>query len=251
MAAHYDQFDYPGYWAGRDYENASEIIAIKNFLAQISRIKTVLDIGAGYGRLTPAYQYRAKKIILSDPSSKLLSVAKKKLNKQNIKYLHSKIENLCSKIRPKSVDLVLMVRVLHHLTNIDVAFEKINRMLDSHGYFILEFANKRHFKACISEFCKGNFTYPSDIFPKDRRCAQSVKNNALPFVNYHPDLIMKKLSEHGFEIVEKRSISNIRIPLAKKLFTLDLLQELESFLQKPLSLFNFGPSIMLLARKID
>ena len=75
MGAHYDSYDYPAYWQDRDYEHNSEIEAIKAFLGKIPEINNILDIGTGYGRLTPTYSFRAKKIILSDPSSKLLSKA--------------------------------------------------------------------------------------------------------------------------------------------------------------------------------
>jgi hypothetical protein len=53
MPAAYDTYDYPSYWEGRDYEHGSEEIAIKGFLNRIAKIKTALEIGAGYGRLVP------------------------------------------------------------------------------------------------------------------------------------------------------------------------------------------------------
>ena len=86
MSSHYDTYDYPSYWTERKYEHESEVIAIKHFLSKIRKIKSALEIGAGYGRLTPSYAYRAKRIILTDPSKNLLDLAKKSLSKKEIWY---------------------------------------------------------------------------------------------------------------------------------------------------------------------
>jgi len=75
MAAAYDTYDYPGYWIGREYEHEAEIFAIKSFLKKIPVIKNVVEIGAGFGRLVPAYFFRARRVVLTDPSSKLLKIA--------------------------------------------------------------------------------------------------------------------------------------------------------------------------------
>ena len=103
-----------------------------------------------------------------------------------------------------------MVRVLHHIEDIDNAFEIISNLLKKGGYFILEFPNKSHLKANIRHFLKGDLTFPINIFPIDIRSKKHVKKNTLPFINYHPDQILEKLKEKGFEIVEIRSVSNIR-----------------------------------------
>lgn len=250
MSAHYDTYDYPFYWEGRDYEHESEVIAIKDFLNQIPKIKTILEIGTGFGRLTLSYSFRAKKIILSDPSAKLLKLAREK-NKDNpkIRYLQSSLEHLPHKIRPNSIDLVIMVRVIHHLDDLEEALKTASKMIKEGGYFILEFANKSHGKATFKEICKGNLTFPLDIFPKDIRSVKSKKKKTLPFINYHPDTVQEALENLDFEIISKKSVSNIRSDRFKKLFPLSFLLSLEKILQGPLSNVNFGPSIFILARK--
>ena len=248
MPSAYDYYDYPAYWKGREYEHLSEVFALKKFLSRIPSLKTTLDIGAGFGRLTPYYCFRAKKTILSDPSAKHLGQARRKLkHKKNIEYLQAGIETVSEKIRPSSIDLVILIRVLHHIKDIDLAFKTINKLLKKNGFLILEFANKKHLKAVISEFIKGNVTFPLDIFPKD--LMEKRKKKFLPFKNFHPDIIVHKLLGHGFKIIEKRSVSNIRSPILKRLFPLQSLISLEEKLQKPLSSINFGPSIFILAQK--
>ena len=96
MKAPYDTFDYPSYWTKRDYEHNSEVFAIQEFLKKIENIKTVVEIGAGFGRLTPYYSFRAKKTILIDPSSKLLRLAKENLDSEKIKYIQKYGEESCN-----------------------------------------------------------------------------------------------------------------------------------------------------------
>ena len=249
MPAAYDTYDYPSYWKGREYEHGCDILAIKSFLQKIPEINTVVEAGSGFGRLVPSFSFRAKKIILTDPSTKLLKLARERLKSEKFNFLKIKIKNLPNKIKGKSVDLIICVRVLHHLEDIEEAFIVFNKILKDKGYLILEFPNKCHFKARVSKYLRGDFTFASDIFPKDLRSKINKKEKTIPFYNYHPDYIAKKLTSNGFEILERRSVSNIRSPLLKKFFPVSLFLSIESYLQKPFASFNFGPSIFLLARK--
>lgn len=252
MAAHYDTYDYPSYWIGREYEHESEVLALKSLLDKIRKIDTILEIGAGFGRLTPTYLYRARKIIISDPSTRLLGIARDKYRgKKNVKIVQSRAENLTEKLPGSSADLIIMVRVLHHLEDTGNFLEAARKLLKPNGYLILEFANKNHIKATLREFLKGNITFPLDIFTKDLSTKKSAKRKSLPFQNFHPDLIRHKLEEKGFEIKEGRSVSNIRSPFLKRILPCESLLSLEKFLQKPLYYINFGPSVFLLAQKKD
>ena len=252
MGAHYDTYDYPSYWIGRQYEHEAEVVAIKSFLQRIPKIDTILEIGAGFGRLTPSYLYRARKIILSDPSAKLLGIARDSFGeRKNIKIIQSKVENLSQKIAKESVDLIIVVRVLHHLEDPEKFFNIAAGLLKKNGYLILEFANKRHLKAALIEFFKGNFTFTLDIFPKEVKGTKGKKKSALPFLNFHPDIVKHMLKERGFLIKEGRSVSNIRSYLLKKILPCESLVAIERFLQVPLYLISFGPSIFLLAQKSE
>jgi len=248
MAAYYDHYDYPSYWIGRQYEHEAESLALKSFLNKIPAIKTTLEIGAGFGRLTKIYLYRSKKVILSDPSARLLKIARNEFNRKKVVFIQSTLENIPTKIKPSSLDLVILVRVLHHIKDFEKAFKIIYKILAPNKYFILEFANKQHFKAKIIQFIQGNLTFPLDIFPKDIRKKTKTKKT-LPFINYHPEIILKCLKDNGFEVEEIRSVSNIRANFLKRFFSLDLLLFFEKILQKPLAKIFFGPSVFILARK--
>lgn len=250
MPAAYDKFDYPSYWKGRDYEHKSEIHAISEFLESIKKIKTVVEIGGGFGRLVQTYAFRAKKTIITDPSSQLLKIAKDSTsNIKNISFIHSKAENLKGKIKTNTIDLVLMVRVLHHIRKPEKVFSEISRILKSGGYFILEYPNKAHFKANFRELMKGDITYSMDIFKVDKTSKRNKKKGSLPFYNYHPDNISDLLKSHDFEVISRRSVSNIRSTFLKRIFSVEFLFGLEKLLQIPFSYLNFGPSMFVLVRK--
>ncbi|MBI2065978.1 methyltransferase domain-containing protein [Candidatus Woesebacteria bacterium] len=250
MAAHYDTYDYPTYWIGREYEHEAEVVALKAFLEKIPKIDTILEIGAGFGRLTPSYLFRARKIILSDPSSRLLAIARDTFGeRKNVKFIQSSAENLPRMLSKESVDLIILVRVFHHLKDPNNFFDVSFRLLKKNGYLILEFANKEHLKATFKEFLRGNVTFPLDIFPKHVEGSRRRKKSSLPFLNFHPDIVKHELTERGFEIKEGRSVSNIRSTFFKKFLASDTLIVIERALQVPLYLISFGPSIFLLAQK--
>lgn len=250
MPAPYDNYDYPAYWKGREYEHNSEFLAIKKLLFRIPKVDRSIEIGAGFGRLLPAYQFRVKKIVLSDPSAKLIAKARNKYrNNKRVEFIQSTLDNLKNRKRAKSFDLCIMVRVLHHIEDIDKAFENVSNLLKDKGYFILEFPNKSHLKAIFKKICRGDFTYPLNIFPLDIRSKKNIKKKTLPFINYHPDQIIEKLEAAGFDLIETRSVSNIRSSFMKRLFPISFLLDLEKYIQIPFSKLNFGPSFFVLAKK--
>lgn len=250
MAVPYDTYDYPSYWKGRDYEHQSEFAAIKYLLAKIPTIRKVLEVGAGFGRLVPAYFYRAKKVVLTDSSAGVLRLARQKLKDETrVEFQQISLENIASKFRPHSFDLVVLIRVLHHVQDTPQAFKIISSLTTDRGYFILEFPNKYHLKARWQQLLKGNFDFATDLQPLDIRCAKSVKKKTLPFFNYHPRYIENQLRQNGFKIIEKLSVSNMRSSFLKKYFATETLLTWEKWLQKPLSFLDFGPSIFVLAQK--
>src|SRR3990167_11271895 len=250
MAAAYDTYDYLSYWLGRGYEHKAEVLAIREFLQKIKKVRTILEVGAGFGRLIGSYAFRAKKVIVTDPSSKLLRIARDRFrDKKKFRFIHTSLENLPDKVRGGSIDLVIIIRVMHHLKNLEESVSILARIVKKGGYLILEYPNKRNWKAIFKEILHGNLTFPLDIFPKDLRSKRSVKLKKLPFFNYHPDKIQSLLVSNGFSVIEKRSVSNLRSGPLKRALSIDTLLFLERYLQKPLALLSFGPSIFLLARK--
>lgn len=250
MAA-YDDYDYSRYWISRKYEHLSEVAVLKDFFATIGRNKRIIDIGGGYGRLAKEYSKYAKSITIAEPSLSLLNKAKKYLSgiASNLKYVNSPLEKLDTTTIHNNYDVAVLVRVIHHIESPKTAIVVASKALDKGGYFILEFANKIHGKAIFKNFLNGNFTFPLEIFPADKRSSKNKKVNSILFLNHHPDVIYDELRKHGFKIIKKRSVSNIRNKFLKEKLPMSVLIIVEKFLQKPLAKINFGPSIFILAKK--
>lgn len=245
MTVPYDSYDYPGYWKKRKYEDLSEKIALKKLFREIPKKNSLIDIGGGYGRFIETYTKIFKKCLLIDPSEKLLELAKKKQDKfKNIFFKQGKAEKL--PVKANQFDVVLMIRVIHHLPQLEKAFKEAHRVLKPGGFLILEFANKIHLKSTIKAIFKRKLGYLLSHAPENISSKKSV-----PFFNYHPSHIKSMLIINGFKIKKTFSVSNFRNPVFKKLIPLSVLLFLESHLSlltSHLSLFP-GPSIFILAQK--
>jgi len=246
--AFYDHYDYQRYWRGREYEHEAETQALKRLFAQIplKKQKTLLDIGAGFGRITPLYANKFSFCLLVEPAKKLINQARKSLKYKNLKFKLDSAENL--KLS-KKFDVVLFIRVAHHVKNLDSVLNNINRHLKSDGYLVLEFANKINFKAKIKAVFRGDFSFLKDEAPYDRRSPANLNQETILFLNHHPKKINQSLKKSGFEVVDQLSVSNFRLPILKKIIPTGILLWGEKFFQPILAKINFGPSIFILAKK--
>ena len=235
-------YDYISYWGNRSYEHNSEVIALKKLLPK--KGKRIIDIGAGFGRLFPVYESRFKEIILFEPSKKLLEQARDNINKSTIDKVFFRIGKIPIRDRPNlglsliEYDCVLMVRVVHHLEDLNSAIASVSKIIKKDGVFILEFANKIHFLNILKNSARLNFGF---FFTQPYKVGT--------FILWHPAYVKEVLEKNGFALEKKLSVSNFRSSLLKKLIPEKILLVLEDCLQKPLSYINFGPSVFVKAVK--
>jgi ubiquinone/menaquinone biosynthesis C-methylase UbiE len=247
--AFYDQYNYRSYWQGREYEHQAEIKALKKLFAQIphKKTKTLVDIGCGFGRLAPLYNQLFASCFLVEPSAKLLNQAKRKLAKcPNLDFKQGSWEKLNL---PQKVDVALVVRVAHHIQDIDLAIKNISQHLNEDGFLILEFANKINFKIRLKMFFCGRLDFCHNLDPCDRRSPGNINEETIIFLNHHPQKIIQALEKNGLKVIDKLSVSNFRWPILKKIIPTKILLAAEEKLQRPLAKIDFGPSIFILAKK--
>lgn len=248
--AFYDSYDYLSYWQGRDYEDNCERIALEKFFKKITVKKSIIDIGGGFGRLVSVYSPLFEKCLVLDPAEKNLIVGKEKTkNFVNVSFVQGLLPNLS--INDSSFSVALLIRVSHHLPDLLPSFREINRILEKDGFFILEVANKIHFLARARAISHGNFSFAKDLSPLERRSEVNIKEGSIAFANHHPKKIIADLKETGFLVKDILSVSNFRSPIIKKIIPEKILLPLEKVLHKPLSKSFFGPSIFILAQKIN
>lgn len=248
MQSPYDLYDYIDYWKDRSFEDNCERLALEKFFKEIGKRSTLADIGGGFGRMSTSYIKLFEKCYLIDPSEKNLDQAKKTFGKNDhLIFIKGSLPDL--PLMRDSVDVVLMIRVIHHLDDPLPSLRDIKRILVSDGYFILEVANKIHFPARLKAYLRGDFSFINNMTSVERRSEQSIKEGKITFINHHPLKVIKDMEDLGFEIIEILSVSNFRSAFLKKIFPQGLLLSLENLVQKPLAKSFFGPSIFILAKK--
>ncbi len=244
-----DQYNDPShnylkYWEGRDYEHASEEIAITRLLKG-RHFRHAADIGGGYGRLCVLLKQYSDKVTLAEPSKQQLDIAKDFLKDyQDIDKKLTQADDL--DFKKGELDLVTMIRVMHHLPNPAQEFKEISRVLSDDGYLILEVANYAHARNRIKHIAKGK-ALPTE--PVDIRSEENKKDNEIAFVNHNPKTVIKQLSHAGLKVDSVLSVSNLRSPTIKKVIPESVMLSVERLLQKPLSKTYFGPSIFFLVKK--
>lgn len=238
------KYNYQDYWAGREYEHAAEEMAIKRLLKS-QHFKHAVDVGGGYGRLSKFLTAYADKVTLAEPSQQQLDMAKMYL-KDTPQVERKLLQAADLKMTAKSVDLVMVVRVLHHLPDPEAEIKEISRILKSGGTFILEFANDAHFLNRVRYGVHGKRV---PIKPVSIQDESKTREGELPFVNHHPKTIIAMLNKAGFEVETVLSGSNLRSPRVKKVLGKNILLGLEKVMQPLLAPIYFGPSVWLKLKK--
>jgi ubiquinone/menaquinone biosynthesis C-methylase UbiE len=239
------KYNYQNYWTGRDYEHAAEEMAITRLLRG-KKFNHAVDVGGGYGRLSKYLTKFSKKVTLAEPSQQQLDIARIYL--KDTPQVERKLWQASDiKLKDGEVDLVLVVRVLHHLPDPAPELNEIARVLKSGGTFILEFANDAHFLNRLRYAAHGKRVpkTPVDIRSEENK----KKKHEIPFVNHHPKIILSMLEDAGFELEAVLSGSNLRSPKLKKVLGKKPLLAAEKILQPMLAPLYFGPSIWFRLKK--
>ncbi len=164
---------------------------------------------------------------------------------------HPDIEQLLTqaddlKFKEKSLDLITMIRVMHHLPDPSSEFKELTRVLTDDGYVVLEVANYAHGRNRLKHILKGK-RLPTE--PIDIRSVSNRRDDEIPFVNHNPRTVVKQLAHVGLKVEKVLSVSNLRSPGLKKIMPKPVMLSAEKILQPALARAYFGPSIFFLVRK--
>ncbi len=237
--------NYLNYWDGRDYENAAEVMALKRLLKG-KHFHNAVDIGGGYGRLCVLLSSYADHVTLAEPSQQQLDIAADYL-KDYPDIERRLVQANDMPWKDGSIDLITMIRVMHHLPNPAPEFKEIRRVLSADGIFILEIANYTHFQNRLKQMAKFKRFGPE---PVDIRSAEHRSESEIPFVNHNPKTVIKQLAHAGLKVERTLSVSNLRSPALKKIMPVKAMLALEKPMQASLAKTYFGPSTFFLVRKV-
>lgn len=236
--------NYRKYWEGREYENAAEEIAIKRLLKG-KHFKHAVDVGGGYGRLCILLEKYAEKVTLAEPSQQQLDLGEEYL-KDHPRIERKLLQAADLKFKDGSIDLVTMIRVMHHLPNPRPEFEEITRVLAPNGFAIIEVANYAHARNRLKHLLKGK-KLPKD--PVSILSDANKKKGEIAFVNHNPKTVIRQLGEVGLRVEQTLSVSNLRSQALKKVVPRKVMLAVEKAMQPAVAGSFFGPSIFFLVRK--
>jgi SAM-dependent methyltransferase len=203
---------------GRNYEDRVERVALHRLLPDKGR--RLLEIGAGFGRLTNEYA-AFQQVVLLDYSFSQLEYAQDHLGRSD-QFIYVAADAYKLPFRPGSFDAATMIRVIHHMADVPAILEQIQRILVSDGTFILEYANKQNIKAIVRYALRRQGWSPFDLTP--------VEFIELNF-DFHPDYIKRQLHIAGFASEKRLPVSFFRLGLLKDNLPTSLLVTLDSLLQ--------------------
>lgn len=238
----YNGYDYKKeFWedVDREYEDQADRMAIRKLLPK--RMEKFADIGGGYGRLANEYLKRAHKVIIFDYSKSELKQAKE--------IYGDKIETRAGDIyelpfKNDELDGLMMIRVTHHLKDMDKAIAELYRVLKPGGVAVIEVANKRTLPK-MARFITGR----SNVNPFDKKVANYKEISKDGFYNYHPKYVEEIFAKTGFTTEKVLSVSNFRSRSLKKVLGTKALVKMENGAQQALAPIRFAPSIYYKLRK--
>ncbi len=212
---------------GRSYEDAVERRVLAKLLPSSGH--RLLEIGAGYGRVTDEYQM-FRHVVLLDYSLEQLQYARSRYGDDG--YLYVAADAYQMPFQSGVFDAATMIRVIHHFEDVPSVLGQIRDVLKTSGTFILEFANKRNLKSMLRHLLGLNQWNPYTLAP-----VEFVELN----FNFHPEYMQRQVMDYGFELRRIVPVSWMRLGLLKRTLPTGLLAQLDSLLQR--TGWTISPSI--------
>lgn len=220
---------------GREYEDLAERIALRRLVPK--RGERLIDIGGGFGRLVDLYA-SYDEVVLMDPSRSLLVEAQQRIQRPGMTYVAANIYSM--PFPPAAFDTVVMVRVLHHLSDVPRAFQAVHHKLRPGGSFVLEFANKRNVKAIGRYLLRRQAENPFDLKPWEFQPLH---------YDFHPAYVTQQLQQSGLALQRTLPVSHFRVPFLKRLIPPRHLATLDGWLQPLTAPLPLSPSVFALSTK--
>ncbi len=235
----YEGSDYRSrFWEnqGRNYEDQAERIALRRLMPAAG--DTLIEIGAGFGRLADEY-LGFRRVVLFDYSRSLLREAQEHLRAHDPagdRFIYVAGNWYQMPFVPGLFDAIVQVRTLHHAADAPALFRQLARIARPGGSYILEFANKRNLKAILRYAARRQSWSPFAHEP--------VEFVALNF-DFHPTWIRQELTSVGFAPGRTLAVSHFRLGLLKRIVPHHLLAAADGLLQPTGRWWRYTPSIFV------
>jgi SAM-dependent methyltransferase len=186
----YEGRDYEEFWTGPAKQYLDEV---EHLIASSSLPggDSVVEIGAGFGRLGDCYVGKYRESHMVEPANNLREIAARTYGNGNVHFHEASVYEL--PFADASIDAALMVRVFHHLDDPEKALREIHRIIRPGGRLVFNYSNIRNIKRLL-QFFAGRVENP--FKPKMVAYYPSL-------IGHHPRYVENLLWSLGFEI-EKR-----------------------------------------------
>jgi SAM-dependent methyltransferase len=235
----YEGSDYrTRFWEGqgRDYEDQAERVALRRLLPATG--STLIEIGAGFGRLAQEYT-GYHKVVLFDYSRSLLREAQDHWG-HDPRFLYVAGNWYEMPFVNGRFDAIVQIRTLHHAADAPALFAQLARIAQPGGHYILEFANKQNLKAILRYGLQRQDWSPFAPEP--------VEFVPLNF-DFHPRWIRQQLQTAGFQPGRILTVSHFRLGALKRLVPTRLLVALDGLIQPSGRWWQLSPSVFIHNRR--
>jgi SAM-dependent methyltransferase len=220
---------------GRSYEDRVERIALQRLLP--SKGDTIIDIGAGYGRLAAEFS-GYDRVVLFDYSRSLLAEAQKRMG-DDPRFIFVAGNWYRMPFVSGLFDTMVQIRTIHHAADVPNLFGQLARIARPKGAYVLEFANKHNLKAIVRYWMGRQRWSPFSLEP-----VEFVELN----YDFHPRWMESQLTSSGFVTGRRLSVSHFRLPFLKRIVPTGFLSRLDSVVQPSGEWFQLAPSVFIAAK---
>jgi SAM-dependent methyltransferase len=206
VVADYDRndYDYRTYWDGRDYEAWAEDRALRRMVPLLSRPDRMVDFGGGFGRNAVHYRDRAQRYVLVDYSATNLRNAARMLGADvaagRAHLIRADLNRL--PFADAAFDSAMVVRVLHHLSDVDGALAEMGRTVRER--WLLDVPIKHHALGLARAAVRGELGAMRGPQPLMTGRTDS------PFWNFRLSAVRAELSAAGWDTRVVASVNNFR-----------------------------------------
>jgi SAM-dependent methyltransferase len=215
---------------GREYEDRVERLALQRLLPK--RGRRVLEIGAGFGRLSNEFD-GYEQVVLLDYSLSQLQYARDHYG-DSAHFVYVAADAYRLPFKPGVFDGATMIRVVHHMADVPAVLRQVRRVLVPGAVFILEHANKQNLKAMM-RYALGQ----QEWSPYTRDPVEFVELN----FDFHPSYILDSLKHAGFSVKQQVPVSFFRLEKIKSVLPTEMLVSIDGLLQQ--TGFPYTPSLFV------
>jgi SAM-dependent methyltransferase len=241
--ANYDSagYDYQTYWHGRDYERWAEDRALRRLVHSLGEARWLADFGGGFGRNAMHYRGLARQYVLVDYSTTNLANAAQRLAgdvRAGRAFLVRADLNRLPFV-DGAFDAAMVVRVLHHLPDVDNALAEMGRTVSAN--WLVDVPIKHHVLGLLRAAAGRRLSTVRDTRP----IATGITDQ--PFWNFNLSAVRRTLGRLGWDTTVGASVNNLR--RLNHMLPVPLVRAAEAVAQSA-GRGWWGPSQFVMARRV-